>query len=80
MSFYIFPTELYEGCSNSSDLYLVALFRDIFERHTMYHSKEMYFTFIMLLISSRRTVSFNNYSILYIAHSIQMTCFRFIEL
>ena len=71
----------YEGCSKSSDdLYLLAVSRDIFERHTMHHSKELYCTLIKMLISSRCTVSFNNYNILYIAHSIPLTCFHVIEL
>ena len=60
--------------------YLVALFREIFERYTMHHSKEQVFTFIMMLIFSRCTVSFNNYSTLYMAHSIPLACFHFKEL
>ena len=39
----------------------------------MHHSKALYFTFIMMLISSYCIVSFNNYSILYITHSIITT-------
>ena len=35
----------------------------------MQHSKDLSFTFIMMLISSRCTVSAYSYSILYIAHS-----------
>ena len=34
----------------------------------MYHSKEIAFTFIMMLVLSRCTVSFNNYSTLYTGH------------
>ena len=67
---------MYEGCFNGSDLHLVALFRDIHEPHTMYHSKALYFTFIMMLISSRCTVSLNNNTILF----IPLICFHFIEL
>ena len=36
----------------------------------MHHSKISVFTFIMMLIFSRCTVSCNNYSTLYMAHSI----------
>ena len=71
---------IYEGCSRSSDLYLVALSRDIFERPTMHHSQERDFTFIMMLIFSHCTVSFNNYSTLNMAHSIPLVCFHVIEL
>ena len=39
----------YEGCSKSSDLYLVALSRDFFEKHTMQHSKELVFTPMVML-------------------------------
>ena len=48
--------------SKSFDLYLVALSREMFERHTMHHSKELALTFIMMLVFSRCTVFFNNYS------------------
>ena len=41
----------------------------------MHHSKELAFTFIMMLVFSRCTVSFNNYSTLYMAHSIPLACF-----
>ena len=33
---------MYEGCTKSVYLYLVALSRDIFERHTMRDSKEYF--------------------------------------
>ena len=46
----------------------------------MRHSKERVFTFIMMLIVYRCTVSLNNYSTLYMAHSIPMACFHAIEL
>ena len=71
---------IYEGWSKSSDRYLVALSRDIFERHTMHHSNEQGLTFIMVLIISRCNVSFNNYSTLYMVHSIPLACFHVIEL
>ena len=70
----------YEGWSKSSDLYLVALYRDIFEGHTMHHSNERVFTFIMMLIFSSCTVSFNNYSTLFMAHSNPLACLHVIEL
>ena len=38
----------------------------------MYHSKERVITFIMILIFSLCTVSINNYSTLYMVHSIQL--------
>ena len=40
----------------------------------MHHLKELAFTFIMKLVFSRCTVSFNNYSTLYMAHSIPLAC------
>ena len=46
----------------------------------MHLSKERVFTFIMMLIFFRCTVSFNNYITLYIAHSIPLRCFHVIEL
>ena len=46
----------------------------------MLYSKEQAFNFIMMLIFSRCTASLNNYSILYIAHSIPLACFHVIEL
>ena len=46
----------------------------------MRHSKERVFTFIMMLIVSRCTVLINNYSTLYMAHSIPLACFHVIEL
>ena len=42
----------------------------------MQHSKEPSFTFIMMLIFSRCTVSSYSYSILYITHSF--SCYRII--
>ena len=67
-------TDRYEGCSKISDLYLY-----IFERHTIHHSIELYVTlkFIIMLIFPRYTDSFNNFSILYIAHSIPLASFFF---
>ena len=70
----------YKRCSKNSDLYLVALYRDIFERQTIHHSKELAFAFISIPIFSRCTVSFNNYSALCMAHSITLACFHVIEL
>ena len=46
----------------------------------MHHSKELVFTIIMMLIYSRCIVSFNNYSTLYMAHSIPLACFHVKEL
>ena len=69
--FYLFISIItYEGWSKSSDVYLAALSRDIFERHTMQHSKELAFIFIMMLVFSRCTVSFNT---VITAHSIWPT-------
>ena len=41
--------ETYEGRSKSSDHCLVASSRNIFEKHTMHHSKDLVFTFIMFV-------------------------------
>ena len=46
----------------------------------MHHFKDRVFTFIMMLIFSRCIVSFNNYSTLYMTHSIPLDCFHGIEL
>ena len=70
----------HEGCSKNSNLYLEALSRYIFEKHTMPHSKELSFTFIIILISSSCSVLFNNYNKLYIANFIPLACFHVIEL
>ena len=43
----------------------------------MHHSKDLVFTFIMVLIFSRSTVSINNYSILYMVHSIPLAFFSY---
>ena len=45
----------------------------------MHHSKELAFTFIMMLVFFRCTVSFNIKSPLYMVHSIQLACFHIIE-
>ena len=45
----------------------------------MHHSKKLAFTFIMILIISRFTVSFNNYSKLYMTHFIPLACFYVID-
>ena len=68
---------LYEGWSKSSDRCLVALSRDIFERHTMHHSKDLVFIFIMMLIFSGYTVAIDNYSTLYMVHSIPQAFFSY---
>ena len=46
----------------------------------MHHSKELAYTLLKMLIFSRCTVSFNNYSTLNMVHSIPLTCFRVIEI
>ena len=46
----------------------------------MYHSNVLAFTFLMILVLSRLTVSFNNYSTFYMAHSIPLACFHVIEI
>ena len=45
----------------------------------MHHSKEQVFTFIMMLIFSRCTVSFNNYDTLYMALSIPLDFFLMLK-
>ena len=42
----------------------------------MHHSKDLDFTFIMMLIFSHCTVSINNYSPLYMVHSIPLAFFH----
>ena len=64
----------------SRSLPCIALSKDIFERHTVHHTKELVFTFIMMLIFSRCIVSFNNYSTFFMANSIPLACFHVIEL
>ena len=44
---------LYEGCSESAD----HLSRDIFEKHTMYHSKELSFSYYILSVQLRLLVT-----------------------
>ena len=46
----------------------------------MHHSNKQALTFIMMLVFSRCTVSFNNYSALNMVHSIPLACFNVIEL
>ena len=46
----------------------------------MPYSKELVYTFIMMLIFSHCTVSFNNYSTLYIAHSKKLACVHVVEI
>ena len=46
----------------------------------MHHSKDLVFTFIMVLIFSSCTVSVNNYSTLYMVHSIPLTFFSYYRL
>ena len=46
----------------------------------MHHSKELAIIFIMILIFSRSVVSFNNYSTLYMAHTIPRASFHVMEL
>ena len=70
----------YEGSSESSDRCLVALSRDIFERHTMHHSKDLVFTYVMMLFFSRCNASINIYSTLYTVHSIPLAFYHIIEL
>ena len=43
----------------------------------MHHSKDLVFTFIMMLIFSRCIVSINNYSTLYMVHSIPLAFFLY---
>ena len=46
----------------------------------MYHSKDLVFTFIIMLIFSRCTVPVNNYSMLYMVHSIPLAFLHIKEL
>ena len=46
----------------------------------MHHSNEHAMTFIMMLAFSRCIVSFNNYSTIYMVHSIPPACFHVTEL
>ena len=46
----------------------------------MHHSKELAFTFILMLAFSHCAVPFNNYNTLYMAQSIPLACFDVIEL
>ena len=45
----------------------------------MHHSKDLALSFIMMLIFSRCTVLIDNYSTLYMFHSIPLAFFRIIE-
>ena len=46
----------------------------------MHHLNEQVLTFIMMLVFSRCTVSVNNYSTIYMVHSIPLAYFHVIEL
>ena len=46
----LFFYALYEKCFESSELYLIAFSSDYFERHAMYHSRELYFALKMMLM------------------------------
>ena len=46
----------------------------------MHHLNEQVLAFIMMLVFSRCAVSLNNYSIIYMVHSIPLACFHVIEL
>ena len=46
----------------------------------MHHSKDLVFTVIMTLICTCCTVSIDNYSTLYMVHSIPVAFFHIIEL
>ena len=45
----------------------------------MHHSKDLVCAFIMMLIFSRCTVLIDNYSTLYMVHSIPLAFFHIIE-
>ena len=45
----------------------------------MHHTNEQALTFIMMLVFSHCTVSFNNYSTIYMVHSIPLACFHVID-
>ena len=53
----------YEGCSKSSELYLIGLSRNTFERQSIYNLKELYFSLKMMLISPPCIVLFNYISL-----------------
>ena len=46
----------------------------------MHHLNEQAFTFIMMLVFSRCSGSLDNYSTIYMVHSIPLACFHVIEL
>ena len=46
----------------------------------MHHLNEQALAFIMMLVVSRCTVSLNNYSTIYMVHSIPLACFHVKEL
>ena len=46
----------------------------------MHHSNEQVLTFIIMLVFSRFTVSFDNYSTIFMVQSIPLACFHVIEL
>ena len=46
----------------------------------MHRSNEQALTVIMMLVFSRCSVAFNNYSTLYMVHFIPLACFLVIEL
>ena len=69
-------------CKKNPSLNLIGHMPEIFLRGILctIQKNEIYFTFIMRLILSRCTVSFNNYSTYFMAHSITLACFHVIEL
>ena len=46
----------------------------------MNHSNQQALTLIMMLVFSRCTVSFDNYSTIYMVHSMPLACFHVKEL
>ena len=46
----------------------------------MHHLNDQVFTFMMMLIFSGCTVTINNYSMLYMVHSIPLAFFHIMEL
>ena len=61
--------------SKSSELYLIALSRDISERHATYYLNELAVSLKMMLISPRCVVLLNSYGILYIVYSLPLPVF-----
>ena len=61
--------------SKSSELYLIALSRDISERHATYYLNELAVSLKMMLMSPRCVVSLNSYGILSTPYHYLFSCY-----